>query len=59
MFILFDLIIRMITKKKLCEKLEYFFWSLSKHPDFLICREYIYENIEFLVWCFRKYILYI
>ena len=43
----------------LAKKLNNFFGSLSKPLDFLICREYIYGNIEILVWCFRKYILYI
>ena len=33
--------------------------SLSKHPDFLICREYIYGNTKQEIRCFRKYILYI
>ena len=47
------------SKKNLAKNLNTFFGSLSKYPDFLICREYIYGNIEFLVWCFRKYILYI
>jgi len=48
-----------VPKKKLSEKLEYFFGSLSKHPDFHICREYIYGNTKREIRCFRKYILYI
>ena len=31
MFILFDLIIRMITKKKLCEKLEYLLFEVGQN----------------------------
>jgi len=46
-------------QKKLSEKLEYFFGSLSKYRDFLICREYIYGNTKREIRCFRKYILYI